>query len=99
MAKRITDLIRKLMGKNSITANDVQLNEPVIKRLLHSIQNTLEEEISCDEVYDLIDQYVELTVQGVDTSELMPLVHHHLEICRDCKEEYEALLSILKSNP
>ena len=68
-------------------------------KLLQSVENTIEEEIPCDRVFELVDQYVELTLQGEDTRELMPLVHHHLEMCRDCHEEYETLLSILKSNP
>jgi hypothetical protein len=47
----------------------------------------------------LLDQYAEAVERGEDTAQLMPLVKHHLDLCRDCHEEYEALLNILESSP
>jgi hypothetical protein len=32
-------------------------------------------------------------------SGLMPIVQHHLDTCPDCREEFEALLRILKASP
>lgn len=56
---------------------------------------TADEEVGCDEVYELLDQYADLVARGEDPSVLLPTVHHHLMLCRDCKEELEALLRIL----
>jgi predicted anti-sigma-YlaC factor YlaD len=36
---------------------------------------------------------MELT--GLNTSQAMPLVREHLEICGECREEFEALLLAL----
>jgi predicted anti-sigma-YlaC factor YlaD len=70
-----------------------------IQQLVLALKHTKNEELDCEDVYNLIDQYVELTLQGKDTQELLPLVYHHLEMCRDCREEYETLKDILSSFP
>ena len=65
-------------------------------QFLKMIEMTQEEELSCDEVHELLDQFVDLKLRGVDVEKLMPLVKHHLDLCRDCFEEYEALLVALE---
>jgi len=45
----------------------------------------------------LLDQYAEMALRGEDPAELLPLVHYHLDMCPDCKEEYEALVRILQA--
>ncbi|HIE24903.1 MAG TPA: hypothetical protein EYP74_02770 [Anaerolineales bacterium] len=62
---------------------------------LKMLDMTESQEISCMDVYELIDEYVELKRRGEDVSELMPKVKHHLDMCRDCFEEYEALMVAL----
>lgn len=69
----------------------------VIKEIVHSIDLTQEIEYDCSQVYDLLDQYAEMVSMGKDASQIMPLVQQHLELCRDCSEEYEALLQILET--
>ncbi len=69
----------------------LQQNGSVMGKLLQMVENTDEIEIPCDEVFDLLDQYVELEASGENVAELLPLVKRHLEKCRDCHEEYEAL--------
>ena len=54
-----------------------------------------EDELSCDEVYALIDQFAEMFRRGEDASHLMPLVEKHLMMCPDCREDYEALLRMM----
>jgi hypothetical protein len=63
--------------------------------LLAALAVTQDVELSCDEVLDLLDQYAELAVSGEDVAKVMPLVHHHMQMCGDCREEFEALLRIL----
>jgi hypothetical protein len=63
--------------------------------LLAALAVTQDVELSCDEVLDLLDQYAELAVSGEDVEKVMPLVHHHMQMCGDCREEFEALLRIL----
>jgi hypothetical protein len=60
------------------------------------LEMTDDEELGCEEVYALIDQYAELLLRGEDPKKLMPLVEKHLALCKDCREELEALLRILE---
>lgn len=66
-------------------------------RLLRMVENTDEVELGCDEVFGLLDVYVEAEARGEDTAVLLPLVKRHLGKCRDCREEYEALLRIIEA--
>jgi hypothetical protein len=36
-----------------------------------------------------------MVLAGQDAAQAMPLVDHHLGRCRDCREEFDALLSAL----
>ncbi len=65
-------------------------------KLLRSLAMTEEHEISCDEVLAVLDQFVEAVKRGENVLLLMPLVRQHLEMCPDCREEYEMLLRMLQ---
>lgn len=69
----------------------------MLSKLLQMVANTDEVEISCDELFELLDRYVEMEVSGEDAAVLLPLVKKHLDRCMDCHEEYEALLRILQA--
>lgn len=58
---------------------------------LRNIYETQNEEISCTECFELVSPYVELEVSGQDAAAKMPQVRHHLDQCRACRDEYEAL--------
>jgi hypothetical protein len=64
-------------------------------QFLHMLEMTEEQEFSCEAVHELLDQFVELKRRGENVETLMPLVKHHLDICRECFEEYEALMAAL----
>lgn len=66
-------------------------------RLLHMVENTDEVEMGCDEVFELLDQYVELEARGENVADLLPLVKGHLDRCRDCHEEFEALARVFEA--
>lgn len=51
--------------------------------------------LTCEQVFELIDQYAERAARGEDVTHLMPLVAAHLEMCPDCREYYEALERVL----
>jgi hypothetical protein len=65
------------------------------RQLLRGIQQTQDVEYDCEDVYRLMDQYVEMRRRGEDTAALMPLVEHHLRMCGDCREEVDALLRMM----
>ena len=89
-------IFKKFMNRIRPTKNTPQESAAMTVRLLRSLAMTKEEEISCDDVHALLDEFVELKLRGEDVDELMPLVKHHLDMCRDCFEEYEALLTALE---
>ena len=72
-------------------------SNPLLHRLLRQIALTQDKELDCGEVFALLDVYTEAAADGHDVSDLFPLVQHHLEMCPDCLEEYEALLSVLQT--
>jgi hypothetical protein len=56
---------------------------------------TEENEISCDDVHDVLAEFTEMKQRGEDIAHLMPLVEKHLHLCPDCREEHEALMQAL----
>lgn len=54
------------------------------------------DEISCEECYAQVDRFAELVLQGSEAALLMPRVHDHLEHCRECREEFQGLISAIR---
>ena len=75
----------------------MQIKAETLKMILQSIVMLEDEEMGCDSCYQEVDRFIEMHLEGKDPAEAMPIVQHHLEICRDCKEEYEALMAALKA--
>jgi len=72
--------------------------EPVtLKRMVRNVLTTRPDEIGCDECFEQLDRFVEMKLAGKNAAEAMPLVQDHLERCRDCREEFEALLTALQA--
>jgi hypothetical protein len=72
-------------------------NHEMIKGILEILTKTHDKELDCGEAYELIDQFIEAKSRGEDVSEVMPMVMRHLDLCRDCFEEYEALARVIES--
>ena len=72
-------------------------NQDIFKMLLREIAETREVEIGCDECFEQVDRFVEMKISGLNTAQAMPLVQEHLEICGECREEFEALLFALRA--
>lgn len=70
----------------------------MLKGLLHKIIHTQEDEMDCQQVYEVLDVYAEMSARGEDVSAALPMVKHHLEMCKDCEEEFEALMRILEES-
>jgi hypothetical protein len=90
---KIQDIIKRI--RYSLGLQKDLSNEAVLG-VLHVLDNLPpEEEISCEELYVKLDQYVEREVNKKDAAVLMPVIREHLDVCPECCEEYEALLSVL----
>jgi hypothetical protein len=97
---KITETIKNLIKRLGSAREEKNEQLPAeLHKLIQMVENTREVELSCEDVYFILDQYTELVYRGEDTAQLMPLVEHHIEICPDCREEFEALLRILESTP
>ena len=95
-SEKIKSLVKRLGSSKEENAMQMPAD---VQKLIQMVENTQEVEFSCEDVYNILDQYTELVYHGDDAAELMPLVEHHIEICPDCREEFEALLRILKAVP
>ena len=65
--------------------------------MVQMIAATRPDEISCDECFDRLDRFAELTLAGKSAAEALPLVQDHLERCGDCREEFELLMTALRA--
>jgi hypothetical protein len=69
----------------------------IFKALIGEIAETREVEIGCDECFEQLDRFVETRLTGLNADQAMPLVQDHLQICDECREEFEALLTALRA--
>lgn len=92
-------IIKFLVGGKLISKQEVAplQSGSMMGKLLQMVENTDDVEIGCDEVFELLDQYVELEARGENVADLLPFVKKHLDRCRDCHEEYEALVRVLEA--
>ena len=61
------------------------------ERWLRNIYETQDEEISCTACFEFVSEFVELEISGQDAVGKLPQVKQHLNQCRACRDEYEAL--------
>jgi hypothetical protein len=54
-----------------------------------------EPEVSCEECFELLDEYVELEVSGADAEARIPGMRAHLAGCPACHEDHESLLAFV----
>jgi hypothetical protein len=52
-------------------------------------------QVTCDECFELLDEYVELELRGVDADARVPGMRAHLAGCPACSGEHESLLALL----
>jgi hypothetical protein len=51
-------------------------------------------EVGCDECFELLDEFVELELDGLDADARIPGLRAHLAGCPACREEHEALIAL-----
>jgi hypothetical protein len=75
----------------------INLEPETLKQMVRNVLTTRPDEIGCDECFEQLDRFVEMTLAGKNPAEALPLVQDHLERCHDCREEFEALLEALRT--
>ena len=69
----------------------------ISNQFLRMLSATRSDELDCDSCFDQLDQFVELELAGLNATEALPLVSHHLSMCKDCRDEFEALRQVVES--
>ncbi len=72
-----------------------KISDEVVQKFVRVLESACADEISCKEVFEQLDEFVDKEVRGENAAELMPLLQEHLDLCQHCCDEYEALLNIL----
>ena len=52
-------------------------------------------QLGCQRCFELVDEYVELELVGIEAGTLMPGLRTHLEGCSACNEDHESLRALL----
>jgi len=96
--RHIADALKRLIRRTTASPRREMLPAAIAK-LARDIERTQDVEYSCDDAHRLLDQFAEAVLRGEDVARLMPLVQQHLDLCPDCREEFEALMRILRASP
>ena len=56
-------------------------------------------EVSCEDCFELLDQYVDLEVDGADADARIPGMAAHLQGCPACGEDHDSLLAFVRADP
>ena len=75
----------------------MKLEPTTLKRMVRSALDTDPDEIGCDDCFEQLDRFIEMELADKQVGEAMPLVEDHLRRCRACREEFEALLAVLRA--
>ncbi len=66
-----------------------------VSGLLARVLGPVGPEVSCEQCFELIDQYVDVELAGDDADEALPGVRAHLEGCPACHEDHESLRELV----
>ena len=91
----IQDIIKRI--RVSLGLQKELPNEAFLE-ILRVLERAHDEDMSCSQLYEKLDEYVEREMSKKDAAELMPLIREHLDFCPDCCDEYEALLDVLNKS-
>jgi predicted anti-sigma-YlaC factor YlaD len=52
-------------------------------------------EVSCEECFELLDEYVDLELAGDDADTRLPGMREHLQGCPACREDHDSLRDLV----
>lgn len=88
----LSDIIKKIRHSLGLQK---QLPQETVLGIMRVLETMPTEEMTCDDLYARLDEYVEREVDKKDAAQIMPILREHLDVCPECCEEYEALLEVL----
>ena len=71
-------------------------NDPLQTRsILPRLLGPAGPELTCEQCFELLDEYVELELAETAADEAIPAMRAHLEGCSACREEHDSLLALV----
>ena len=65
------------------------------RNLIASLLGPSEAEVSCEQCFELLDQYVELELAGENADARLPGMRAHFQGCPACGEDHESLRELV----
>ena len=78
-----------------MSGHDHGRTEPRLTGMLARVLGPVGPEVTCEQCFDLLDQYVDLEVAGADADGRLPGMRAHLTGCPACHEDYESLRDLV----
>jgi hypothetical protein len=73
----------------------MKLNREQIQKLIQQVVDTREQELSCDQMMRVLTDYAEKLGRGEEIEVADDdSVQHHLDLCPECREEFEMIKKI-----
>jgi hypothetical protein len=74
--------------------------EPIDRRraLIERLLGPAGPEVTCEECFERLDEFVELDMAGGDTDAILPGMRGHLQGCPACRDEAESLRAVLAND-
>lgn len=90
------EYIRRWFGRGRPAMSNGRM--PVsVPKIMQQLAATQPVELTCDEVLRLMGACAEAVLRGEDHAQVVPLFEKHIDMCADCREEFEGLLRILRA--
>ena len=71
------------------------MSDPLLARLL----GPAGPEVTCEECFERLDEYVDLEIAGADPDAAIPGMRAHLDGCPACREDHESLRALVSDGP
>ncbi len=78
-----------------MNSSDRAAGDPKLTGLLARVLGPVGPEVTCEQCFELLDQYVDLEVGGEAADERLPGMRAHLDGCPACHEDYESLRDLV----
>lgn len=90
----LKSFFNQIFNKNT---SQPEMTDEVVVKVIKILEQARADEITCDDMFAQLDEFVEHKFHGRDVEKIAPLLREHLDICSECHEEYAALLQIIEN--
>lgn len=78
-------------------SKEQRLTSEQVGSIVKMLGLTRDREFNCGECLQHVSEFAECQLANKPVSEIIASVEQHLALCPECREEYEALMKILKA--